>query len=351
MAATMKDVARRAGVSIYTISKYINGGTLKEKNRIAVENAIRELGYRPNTIAQSLRTSYSRTIGVLVPTFHSAYNLAAITAIEETLEKFGYGALISDCGGDPAAEEGKLDFLLRKTVDGIILIPAGRTAPHIAKAVRRNVPVVLLDRLPEGLECDAVLSDNRDAVKAAVQSLIALGHKNIALIAGPEDAFTARERLYGYMEALRGAGVPLVKDFVRHTNGTMEEGFRAMMDLWLLPERPSAVVAAENELTTGVFLAVTKRRIFVPDELSVVGFDTQAVSELVRPTLHSVVQPVEKLAQTAAKLVLRRVGGDLNGYPRVSITPSEWKIGESVGRCLVVPAATRMSGTGRFPRV
>lgn len=349
MAATMKDVARRAGVSVYTISKYVNGGTLKEKNRKAVEEAIHALGYRPNAIAQSLRTSYSRTVGVLVPTLDSRYNLSAIASIERTLAKYGYGALICDCGGDAALEEEKLDFLLRRTVDGIILIPADRQAPHIAKAVRRNVPVVALDRLPEGIACDAALSNNREAVQAAVKSLVELGHKRVAFIGGSQQTFTARERMYGYLEGLRQGGADNFDEYIKQTDGTVEDGFRAMMDLWLLPERPTAVIAAESELSMGVFLAVTKRRIFVPDELSIIGYDDQSISHLVRPAICAVEQPVEKLGDIAAKLVLRRIGGDHSGFPRVSISPSQMKGGESVGRCLVMPAGSRIGG-GRYLR-
>lgn len=349
MATTMKDVARRAGVSIYTVSKYVNGGTLKEKNRKAVEEAIHNLGYRPNAIAQSLRTSYSRTVGVLVPTLDSRYNLTAIASIERTLAQYGYGVLICDCGGDIAQEEEKLDFLLRRTVDGIIMIPGGRQASYIDKAMRRSVPVVALDRLPEGVECDAVLSDNREAVQAAVKYLTELGHKRIAFIGGPPDTFTARERMYGYREGLRKGGAETFEEYIRPTDGGVEDGFRAMMDLWVLPERPTAVIAAESELSMGVFLAVTKRRIFVPDELSIIGYDDQRISQLVRPALCAVEQPVEKLGDIAAKLVLRRIGGDHSGYPRVSVNSCAINPAESVGRCLVMPGGNRL-GAGRYLR-
>lgn len=347
MAATMKDVARRAGVSIYTVSKYINGGTLKEKNRKAVEDAIAELGYRPNAIAQSLRTAYSRTVGILVPTLDSYYFLSLITHIQNTLEPYGYTALVCDCGNDPALEEEKLDFLLQRTVDGVIVAPMTEQAPHITRAQRRNLPVVALDRAPANMACDAVLTDDREVIAAATQYLIELGHKRIAFVGSEEKQYTARERYEGYKAAMEKASLTISDDCIRLSPGTVEDGFRAMADLWLLTDRPSAIIAAGSDLTTGLYWAATKRRIFVPDELSIIGYDDRKVSQMVRPSLCTIARPTQRMGEIAAKLLLRRISGDQNGYPRISTSPSEIVAAESVGRCLVSTSTGRI---GRFTR-
>ena len=199
IAATMKDVAKYTGLSIATISKYINGGNVLDQNKVLIEEAVKKLNFKVNEIARGLKTNKTMTIGVLIPDFKNIFFTSIVSNIENVLIQNGYSTIICDYKKNDRLEKEKFDFLVNKQVDGIITIPQGSNEQSVQKLLDESVPVVLIDRALDGVSCDTVLVDNMNAAYDAVEHLIVSGHKRIGIICGPDYIFTAQERLKGYI--------------------------------------------------------------------------------------------------------------------------------------------------------
>ena len=172
MAATMKDIARRTGLGLATISSYFNGGNVREKNRIKIEEAIEELHYEVNEVARGLKTNATRTIGVVIPELDQIFCTQIIIGIEDILRSHGYATIVCDCRTDKKREKDAVDFLMRKRVDGIISMPVDETGSHLKSFYKTGKPVVLIDRKIPGISSDCVLVDNEKAAERAVDLFI-----------------------------------------------------------------------------------------------------------------------------------------------------------------------------------
>ena len=190
--STIKDVARRTGLSLSTISKYLNGGNVREENRLAIDAAVAELGFSVNVFARSLKANRSMTVGVLLPTISSPFFGRVVASLELILRRSGYECFVCSYDFDREQELGKLAFLARYHVDGIVYVPEHATAEELRVRVG-TIPVVLIDRSLENAQYDTVVVDNLNAVYMAVEHLIGRGHRRIGLIAGPQTFSTARE--------------------------------------------------------------------------------------------------------------------------------------------------------------
>ena len=193
MAATMKDIARRTGLGLATISSYFNGGNVREKNRIKIEEAIEELHYEVNEVARGLKTNATKTIGVVIPELNNIFCAEIITGMEDILRSHGYATIVCDCRTDKKLEREAVEFLIRRRVDGIINMPVDETGAHLKRFQKTGRPIVLIDRRIQGIPCDSVLVDNQKAAEEAVELFIEKGHRNIGIIGGPEGIFTAEE--------------------------------------------------------------------------------------------------------------------------------------------------------------
>ena len=202
--ATIKDVARMAGVSQSTVSKYINGGQVRPANLEAIRSAIAALDYRVNPFARSLKTQRSHSIGILLPTLSVPFYSQIFTALDKVLRENGYHTIISCYSSDHGLERDYFNFLISTGVDGLVYMPEDLTADEFGELTAgRSVPVVQVDRMIPGVAADAVLADNAEAVRSAMGRLAARGHRRIAIIAGPKAVLTAQERLAGYLRPSR----------------------------------------------------------------------------------------------------------------------------------------------------
>ena len=186
MAATMKDLSRETGLGLATISKYFNGGTVREKNRVLIEAAVKKLHYVPNEVARSLKTQHSRVIGVIIPELSNAFITSIISSMEDILRKQDYAVIVCDCRSDPKREKEAVEFLMHRRVDGLINMATDTTGAHLKAPLASGIPVLLVDRLIESLQgkVSAVVIDNIHAASQAVQKLTSLGHRQIGLILG-----------------------------------------------------------------------------------------------------------------------------------------------------------------------
>lgn len=315
MASTIKDVAKYAGLSIATISKYINGGNVLDKNKKIIEIAIKELHFRVNLMARGLKTNKTKTIGILIPNLEQMFCTSIVSSIENILIKHGYSTIICDYKEDPLLEKEKLQFLLNKMVDGIITMPFGSEDSIIQEVIDEDVVVVLIDRVLEGVDCDVVLVDNLNASYNAVEQFITRGHKRIGIICGPKGVFTAEERLKGYYRVHEDYSLEVKDELIKYGDYKVDSGYNLLFELMDMKEPPTAIFVTNYEMTLGVIMAINERNIVVPEELSLIGFDNLQLAKIIKPALSVVIQPMQKIGETSAELLLKRLNGDMSNFP------------------------------------
>ncbi|MEA4889629.1 MAG: LacI family DNA-binding transcriptional regulator [Clostridiaceae bacterium] len=328
--ATIKDVARKTGLSLATISKYLNGGHVLEENRQAIEAAINNLGYSVNRMARGLKTSRSMTVGVLIPDLENAFITSIVSNLENILLQAGYSTLICDYKHNPVIEHEKLAFLAARSIDGLVMMPLNGCPDDLRTLQMRHVPVVLLDRPVRGLTCDAVLVKNRQAAFGAADLLLTAGHRRIGFIGGPTGIYTADERLEGYLAAHQAHDLTADRQLIRQGQYDAESGYQLTVELLSAADPPTALFATNNEMTFGAVLAMHTLGIHIPEDLSVIGFDNQMLATVHQPVLSTVLQPLRQIGETAAELLLRRMRGCLDDYPAVHQLDTIWLPGASV---------------------
>ena len=228
---TMKDVAELAKVSVSTVSHTINKTRfVSDVTRQRVLRAMAELGYHPNIIAQSLRRKRTNTVGLIISDITNPFFPEVVRGVEKQLIRAGYSIILANTDDDTEKERELVTLLYGKRVDGLIIVPSGRENKHIKFLVQQNVPVVLLDRKVEGLEVDTVLVDNCGGTKRLTEYLISLGHKRVGIIAGDINISTGRERLDGYVEALKKYSL-FNDNLVKIGDFSQESGYSLTLEL------------------------------------------------------------------------------------------------------------------------
>lgn len=309
MAATMKDIARRTGLGLATISSYFNGGNVREKNRKKIEEAIEELHYEVNEVARGLKTNATKTIGVVIPELDLIFCTEIIIGMEDILRSHGYATIVCDCRTDKALEKEAVEFLTRKRVDGIINMPVDSAGSHLKAFQRTGKPIVLIDRMIQDISCDCVLVDNEQAAMDAVELLLSNGHRGIGIIGGPSDVFTAQERMAGYFKAHEKHGIPVNESLIYHGDYTIQGGVRGIEELVKRNPQMTAVFVTNYEMTMGAVIGVNELGIRLHDELSLIGFDNLQFARACSPKLTLVAQPTERIAQEVARIMLERLEG------------------------------------------
>lgn len=326
----MKDLARETGLGLATISSYFNGGNVREKNRIKIEAAIEKLHYEVNEMARGLKTNATKTIGVVIPELNNTFCAEIITEMEDIFRNQGYATIVCDCRTDPSLEYDSVSFLLRKRVDGLINFPVNGTGEHLRAFLRSSKPVVVIDRLIEEKEVDTILVDNRRAAEDAVKLFLQNGHTEIGIITGPNDVFTARERLLGYQTALENAGKEVNPSLIYQGEYTIADGVKGLQTLCDNNPNMTAVFIANYELTLGAIIKANERGILVPQQLSMIGFDSLTMAKACRPTLTVVVQPTKEIARRAAECMLTKLKGETIGEARIQRLPAAIALGGTV---------------------
>ncbi len=316
--ATIKDVARMAGVSMSTVSKYMNGGNVREENVESIRKAIETLDYRVNPFARRLKTQRSRSIGILLPDITAPFFGAVVTALDKTLREYGYHSLMSCYSANHGMERDNLRYLISTGIDGLIYIPEDLSAEEYYELTANcNVPMVQMDRMIQGVESDAVLVDNADATYHATAELIRRGHRTIGMMTGPKSVFTAKERQVGYLRALSDHGILFDDDLFVSNENTFATGYHGFEQLWKLSERPTAVVTTNYDITLGLVTAVREKGLRIPEDIDIVGFDCVEVCTMMKPPLPVVHQPEQLIGQTAAQYLIQRLEG-YDAEPRLT---------------------------------
>ncbi|MCR4807276.1 MAG: LacI family transcriptional regulator [Lachnospiraceae bacterium] len=319
MPATIVDIKNQTGLSLATISKYLNGGNVLPENREKIEAAIEDLHYEVNEIARGLVTSRTRTVGILVHSVNSPFCGQILHYLSEALRQHKYGMLICDSNNDEELEKENVKYLLGKKVDGMIVIPVASKAGFLDGTLKRNVPVVLLDRALADGDFDCVKIDNRGAVKRAMQVLLNNDHKKIAIIASKRE-YTGRERYAGFTEAMKEAGLSVPDGYIRLGVHSMAWGYENMKDLLAMKDRPTAVFTDNYEITLGAMMAVNESPYKCPDDISLLGFDDQIIFHLLDPAVYMVEQPLQEMSTKAVERILGRIdSGSLDMPMEISL--------------------------------
>ena len=334
MAATLKDLARETGLGLATLSKYFNGGTVREKNRLLIEAAVKKLRYVPNEVARSLKTQQTRVIGVIIPELSNAFITSIISSMEDILHKHDYAVIVCDCRSNAKREKEAVEFLMHRRVDGLINMATDTTGAHLKMPLAAGIPVLLIDRLIESLrgKASAVIIDNVHAAGQAVRKLTDFGHRRIGLVLGSPELYTTNQRLTGYLNALEEAGITPSEEYIRYGDYTMDGGYQAAQELIRLDNRPTALFVTNFEMTLGAMLALQHNNIRVPEDLSVIGFDKLELFGEIFPNLTLIRQPQMSIGREAAGLMLDMLSEKDSFAPRIVTLTTELTEGSSVSR-------------------
>lgn len=341
--ATIRDVARAAGVSITTVSTALNGsGRVADDTRRRVWAAAEAVGYAPNAVARSLRMGTSRLIAMMVGDLTNPFIGALIMAAERRARAAGFAVIVATIDEDPGHVDATLKRLCAQHVAGIVIMPTASGPKDRERLADPTLPpLVMLDHKVPGLERDFVGVDNRAAVRVLVEHLVALGHRRIAMISGRPGLWTADERCRGFARAMRDAGLRVGRCIRADYRGA--SGHAAARALLGRPERPTAIIGANNVIALGILQACVDAGLECPADVSVAGIDDVPWSGLVRPRITTVAQPVEQLAACAMEWLLDRIEGkDRGRAPRERLFRPSFIPGES---CLDLRAATSGEGT------
>lgn len=308
--ANIQDVAKRAGVSISTVSRVLNGNARVNSDvKKRVEAAVEALAYQPNSAARSLRTNRSRIIGLLISDIQNPFFMGLIRGVEDEALRNEYSLILCNSSESPQREQQYLDVLYAERVAGAIIVPTReQLGDEALKRFReRGIPIVAVDRRVKDKGIDAVLVDNVQGAFEAVTHLIANGYRRIGVITGTVTTTTGRERLEGYRLALREAGIPRDADLERCGTFKAESGQELAAQLLGLTPPVEAIFACNNLLTLGALKAIQARNLRMPEDVALVGYDDIPWAELGSISVTTVMQPVYELGSAAALRLFQRL--------------------------------------------
>lgn len=313
----LKEFAASLGISVSTVSRVLSGQA--EQNRIApatrerVLAAASRLGVMVDQSARGLRLRQTLTIGLLIPDIANPFFASLACAVERAARAAGYTVLLCDSQESTGIERETVDLLHSRRVDGLILAPVGETHRHLLSLQQAGIPVVLADRVFPQWEVPSVVADSYGGARMAVDHLVAHGHRRIGCVQGLAASYSNTERLRGFKAGLKAAGIRFDAGLLRGTDFTAEGGYQAALELCRNPQtRPTALFTLGSLLALGALRAIHECGLTVPQQVSVISFDEQPWAEFLSPSLTTIAQPVERIANEAfARLleIMRPDGG------------------------------------------
>lgn len=308
--ATLADIANALHISKSTVSRALQGHSdIKPQTRNAVMDMAKQLDYTPNLLAQSLVRKRSNTIGIIVPELVSYFFSTIIIGATDVANEAGYNIVICQSQEELKTEIANVNVLLASRVDGILVSVTKETKnyDHFKSLQKHDIPVVFYNRVCNDMDCKKVLVDDYDGAFKATRHLIQSGYKKIAHIAGPPALYLSMSRLNGYRDALKKYKLPYKKQFVIHTDLSVEGANRSALKLLSLKPRPDAVFCVNDPTAIQLMMLAKSRHIIIPDELGIAGFSNDPIAAIIEPGLTTVAQPVLELGQLAMKTLLAKI--------------------------------------------
>jgi DNA-binding LacI/PurR family transcriptional regulator len=317
---SIKDVARRAGVSTSTVSRVLAGyAYVSEQKRRQVLEAVEQLDYRPDQVARSLRRRRTNLIGLIVSTIENVFFTEVTRAAEQTALKHGYNLIVCNTDERPAQEEAYLQILNQQLVAGVILAPAPGQGKHLPKYLAAGLSLILVNRHLDHLACASITSNDEQAAFAAVNYLVDAGRRRIAAVTGLAETFTTQERLRGYRRALATAGLAWEPGLEISGQSHLEGGYRATIALMKRQEPPDALFIFNNLMTQGVVMALQDLGLGWPDPVDVAGFGAFKAARLYRPPLTLVEQPTHEMGELAVEMLIEQIEGRGGDRPQAVV--------------------------------
>ncbi len=304
--ATIKDVANLSGLAIGTISKYLNGGTLKDDNKRRVEDAIEKLGYQVDVYARGLMTNKTNTVGVILPELDNAFYAKIVSKIEENLKENGYVTEICDSKRDHKQELKTINWFVSRRVDAIILVPCSYKAEDYVMLKSLSIPIIFLDQFIEGLDYEFIIVDNCTITKKGVDYLINQGHTKISMVCAPEGVYTADRRYEGFRESLEENNIPFDSAKVYRVEEDIDKAYNVCKDI-LKRKECTALFASNLPSFYGALFAINELKLNIPADISLLGFDDMMFTKIVRPKPTVIDQPISKMAGIASSRILELI--------------------------------------------
>jgi DNA-binding LacI/PurR family transcriptional regulator len=331
---SIKKVAEIAGVSVGTVSHVITGSVnVSEPLRLKVQAAIRKLNYHPNHVARSLKTSKTRTLGIIVPDMTISFFPQVIRGAETAARQQGYSLIAVNSDEDGERQKELLSLLRSQRVEGILLVIAAAPTPlsQLTRILDASIPMVCLDRIPDRVPVDSVSVEDEEAAEMGVNHLIEMGARRIALATGPPALKNERRRLQGYKQALEKAGIPLDDSLI--WRGSLRPGDVAEIcrqGFAGLDVQPQAIFCTNGPTALGVLRALRDLGMVIPRDIAFATFDELTVDDLFSPSITTVVQPAYDIGFQATQILLDRIEGRAeDGAPITVRLPATLKVRES----------------------
>ncbi|CDG96346.1 transcriptional repressor for ribose metabolism (GalR/LacI family) [Xenorhabdus bovienii str. puntauvense] len=308
--ATMKDVARLAGVSTSTVSYVINDNRyVSERVKKKVNTAIDELNYAPSALARSLKIKQTKTIGMLVTTSNNPFYAEIVRGVERNCYERGYSLILCNTEGDVTRLIRSMETLLQKRVDGLLIMCSENAVlPNDFLLRYPLIPMVTMDWSPFYVSSDVIKDNSLLGGELATSYLISQGFRKIACIAGPQDKTPARQRLAGYRKAMKDAQLEIPEGYEIHSDFEFAGGLSSMEQLLQLSKPPEAVFAGNDAMAIGAYQALHRAGLSVPDDISVIGYDDISMAPYMIPPLTTIHQPKDELGKLAIDTLLYRMG-------------------------------------------
>ncbi|WP_223068255.1 LacI family DNA-binding transcriptional regulator [Paenibacillus caui] len=322
----IKDVAKRANVSTATVSHVINGTRfVMKETRKKVYDAMRELNYRPNSVARSLRSKKSKIIGLLVPIMpqdtSNFFFMSVAQGIENVLKESGYNLILSNSKEDIDVEREQIKAFNSHLIDGLIMAPTFDDHSYLSDMTLEDYPLVFIDRKPTRMQGDCVLSDGGEGAYQAVTHFLKKGHRRIGFITGSLGITSSDERLDGYKRALTEKGIAVDDKLIQvadSAHSSFKSGYVLAKKL-VQETEVTAILVANNVMTMGALSYLQEHKIKIPDEIAIIGFDDYEWAQVTQPALSMVRQPSIELGETAARMLLERIEQPENPYREVKL--------------------------------
>ena len=315
--ASIKDVAELAGVSKATVSRVLNNtGQIREETRARVNRAMEKLSYRPSPLAKSLATASSNTVGLVVTSYRGHFYSELMAEVQEEMELQGKFLLVSRGKRSRDSEREAIQKLQDMYCDGLILHTRNLFDEELVDLAKSSTPFVVLDREVKGLEDRSIVYEHTQAGRMAVEHLLEKGHKKIACIAGPRNRMTAELRFAGYAQALQDHGIAVDESLVAEADYDRAGGYRAMADIIARQPDITAVYSCSEEMTVGAFDLFRERGLTVPQDISIISFDSVSLCTMLTPQVSTVHFPIKEMADESARVLTALMDGEQGIQPQ-----------------------------------
>lgn len=320
--ATMKDIARIAGVSTSTVSHVINNSRyVSEEMREKIMAVVRDLDYQPSALARSFKLKETKTIGMLVTASNNPFFAEIVAAVERYCSRQNYQLILANTEGDQARLQKSLQMLLQKQVDGLLLMCSDT---HLSEQIELslNIPAVIMDWWPTELNADKIVENSEFGGYLATKTLIQHGHHEIAIITGNLQKPLALNRLNGYKKAMAEAGFVVREEWIIESHFNFQGGIEGMEKLFRLDKCPTAVFACSDSIAIGVYQTAWRHGLRIPQDISVIGYDNIALAEFLSPPLSTIHQPKNRLGKLAVETLLERIKNPQKSYRTFQLEPT-----------------------------